>query len=70
VLVPSADKSLHRIDLGNNTDAQIMKGHTDWVLAATYHVGSMRCASGSIRGEVKIWNATDGALIQSWISKP
>jgi len=70
VLVPSADKSLHRIDLSNNSVAQVMKGHGDWVLSAAYHATSARYATGAINGEIRIWNATDGALIHTWISKP
>lgn len=70
VLVPSADKSLYRFDLSNNTNAQSMKGHTEWLSSATYHAVSNRYASGTLHGEVKIWNSTDGALVHSWIAKP
>jgi WD40 repeat protein len=70
VLVPSADKALHRIDLSNNSNAQVMKGHSEWVLSCAHHAGSMRYASGSLNGEVKIWNATDGALVHAWVAKP
>ncbi len=76
LFVPCSDKRLLRIDLGKNQVAQEFKGHSDWVLSASYKLPltgdatSGHLASGSFSGEVCIWNLTDAAIIRQWIAKP
>jgi len=45
-------------------------GNTDSVFAVAYHDGSKRVASGSFSGEIRIWNAEDGAIVTSFIAAP
>ena len=70
VLVPSADKSLHRMDLSNNAESLTLKGHSDWVLCTALHAPTQRYVTGSVDGELRVWNAADGALLRSWVAKP
>lgn len=70
VLVPSADNQLRSINTSDNKLAYAMAGYQDWVLSAAYHAGTNRVAGGAMNGEIRLWNATDGALIRNWIAKP
>lgn len=72
VLFPCADKRLLQFDLSNNTITQTFAGHADWVLSAA--IGTQpahaQLVSGAFNGEVRVWNLSDGAVVQSWIAKP
>ncbi|WP_372723523.1 c-type cytochrome domain-containing protein [Novipirellula sp.] len=73
LLVPCSDKRLLNIDLSNNTISQQYTGHSDWVLAVCSQTGETNdgwIASGSMNGEVRLWNTADTTLIRSWIAKP
>jgi len=68
--VPSADNQLRRIDSVSNKATHSLDGYQDWVLSTALHLGSNRVAGGSMNGEVRLWNATDGTLIHHWVAKP
>ncbi len=70
VLVPCADNQLRTIQLSDNKVAHALNGYQDWVLSIAYHAGTNRVAGGAMDGEVRLWNATDGAFIRNWIAKP
>ena len=76
LFVPNSDKRLLRIDLTNNKIAQEYRGHSDWVLTASYQPTATgddnirHIASGSFDGEVRIWNIADAAIVRQWIAKP
>ena len=73
LLVPCSDKRLLNIDLSNNTISQQYIGHNDWVLTVCRQAGVTDggwIASGSMDGEVRLWNAADTTLVRSWIAKP
>ncbi|MGI9427074.1 MAG: c-type cytochrome domain-containing protein, partial [Bythopirellula sp.] len=76
VFVPCSDNRLLRVDLSNNSVAQVYKGHSDWVLTAscqpttTGDDKSRYIASGAFDGEVRIWNIADAAIVRQWIAKP
>ena len=70
VFVPSADSLLRRIDQSDNKVTHSLPGYQDWVLSTCYHAGTNQVAGGAMNGEVRLWNATDGALIRNWIAKP
>ncbi len=68
--LPSADKRLRRIDLSENIVDGEFEGFSDWVLSAAWHADSGRVAAAAFDGEIRIWHADDGELVQSWIAKP
>ena len=70
VSVASTDNVLRSIDLTKNAVALTFKGHTDWPVAIAVHPASGRIASGSLDGEVRVWNSGDGSLVKSWIARP
>jgi WD40 repeat protein len=76
LFVPCSDKRLLRIDLGGNKVVQEYKGHSDWVLSASYQptiagdINQGHLASGSFNGEVCIWNLADASIVRQWIAKP
>lgn len=70
VLAPSNDKLLHRIDLAKNQETLKFTGHVDWVLSSALHMKNNQVVSGSIDGVIRLWNATDGALIREWRGAP
>lgn len=70
VLIPSNNLNLIKVDLSNNSVAQNLSGHQDWVIDAAFHQASGMIASGSIAGEIRLWNAADGGLIHQWLCQP
>ena len=69
VLVPCADRRLLKIDPSTNKITAELKGHQDWVLAASLDNAQSQIASGAFDGEVRLWNA-DGELVNAWLAKP
>ena len=70
VLVPGVDGQVRQVDLASNAVSRALSGHRDWALSAAVTRDGTRFASGSLDGEVRIWNAVDGALIRAWTAKP
>ena len=70
VLVPSGDRRLRSIDLATNAVARTFEGHADWPVVVAVHTGTGRIASGSLDGEVRLWNAADGAVVKAWPARP
>jgi hypothetical protein len=70
LLVPSADKHLRQIDLSNNSVTRALAGHHSWVTATAASPDRTRFASGTLSGEIQLWNAADGAALRTWIAKP
>lgn len=70
VLVTNNNLNLIRIDLSNNAISQNYSGHLDWVIDAAFHEASGKIASGSIAGEIRLWNAAEGGLIHQWLCQP
>ncbi len=73
IFVPCSDKRLLMIDSSNNTISQQYSGHNDWVLTVCRQPSATNdgwVASGSIDGEVRLWNPTDATLVRHWIAKP
>ncbi len=68
----SADKSVqqHRIEGASLKPFKTYAGHTDAVFSIAYHPGSQRVAAGSFSGEVRIWNAEDGAAVAAFVAAP
>jgi len=70
LFAPCSDTQLRRIDLATNQVSHSLSGYTDWVVSTAMHPGTNCVAGGAMNGEVRLWNATDGSLIRSWIAKP
>ncbi len=45
-------------------------GHTDAVYSVAYHPDTGRVAAGSFSGDVRIWNADDGAAVATFTAAP
>ncbi len=70
LLVPSTDNQLRTIDLNNNAVLKTLSGHRDWITSVSLNETTNLIASGSLDGEIRLWNAADGTLVQTWIAKP
>ena len=70
VLVPSADKLVHRVELQKNQEAMKYEGLPDWALGTAVHPVSGHVVACSINGELRLWKAAEGTLIRSWIGMP
>lgn len=68
--ISNSNKQIQQIDLDKNQLGLSIAGHSDWVLCLGSDTKSQMLASGSIDGEVRIWNASDGSLKNSWVAKP
>lgn len=66
----SADKSVRQFDAKNQSLVRQYAGHQDWALCVAYHDGTKRVAAGGFNGEVKVWNAADGAAVSSFVAAP
>jgi WD40 repeat protein len=70
IWLSSSDRNVRLFDSTTNTVTRTMAGHQDWVVALASSPDSMRLASGSMDGEVRIWNVADGTLAGQWLAKP
>lgn len=68
--VPSTDRHVRSVNLGDNSIVKTLAGHTDWITSLAVHESTQRLASGSMNGEIRLWNTDDGSLIRTWIAKP
>lgn len=66
----SADKSVRQYQAEDQKEVRKYEGHADWALAASYHDGSKRLASGGFDGEVRVWNTEDGANVITFLAAP
>ncbi|MBA3314613.1 MAG: hypothetical protein M3552_03225 [Planctomycetota bacterium] len=70
LLIPCADALVRQIDLTSNAVSRTLAGHQDWTLSAALNNDGTLFASASRDGEVRLWNAADGALVRAWTAKP
>jgi len=66
----SADKTVGQHRVEGFKQFKTYGGHTDAVYSVAYHPGTGRVAAGSFSGEVRIWNAEDGAQVSEFIAAP
>jgi WD40 repeat protein len=66
----SADKTVQQHRVEGFKPFKTYAGHTDAVFCVAYHPGTGRVAAGSFSGEVRVWNAEDGAAIAAFVAAP
>ncbi len=66
----SADKTVQQHRVEGFKPFKTYAGHTDAVYCVAYHPGTGRVAAGSFSGEVRVWNAEDGAAVATFIAAP
>jgi WD40 repeat protein len=66
----SADKTVRQFDGKTQAAVRQYAGSPDWALCVTYHDGTKRVAAGGFNGEVRVWNAADGAAVTTILAAP
>jgi hypothetical protein len=66
VFSSGADRVVRQFQLEKGKLARSFSGHADRVYALAYHAPTLRLASGSYDGEVRIWDVTGGATLSRW----
>ncbi|MDA1053945.1 MAG: hypothetical protein O3C40_26135 [Planctomycetota bacterium] len=66
----SADKSVRQFEANTQKQLRSFAGQQDWAISVAYHAETKRVASGGFDGNVRIWNAEDGAEIASFFAAP
>jgi WD40 repeat protein len=66
----SAEQKVRQFKAKEQAAVREFAGHADWVLSAAFHAGTRRVAGGGFNGEVKVWNADDGAVVTSFFAAP
>lgn len=70
ILASSADKTARAFNLADGAAVRTFSGHTDWVYSIAAHPGTHKVASGSYDGEIRVWNADDGAGTLNFVAAP
>jgi WD40 repeat protein/mono/diheme cytochrome c family protein len=66
----SADKTAREFNPANGQQTRALQGHNDWVYAVTVSRDGKLIATGSWDGEVRLWNAADGAPVKTFLAMP
>jgi mono/diheme cytochrome c family protein len=66
----SADKTVQQHRAEGLKPFKTYAGHTDAVFCVAYHPMTGRVAAGSFSGELRVWNAEDGAAVATFIAAP
>lgn len=70
VFAASADGGVKQFDLATQKELRAFSGMSDWVFAVDYEAASGRVAAGAHNGEVRVWEATTGALLCAFKARP
>jgi WD40 repeat protein len=70
VWVSSTDRHVRLFDCATNAVTKTLAGHQDWILSMAASSDGKRIASGSMDGEVRLWNGEDGVAVGQWLAKP
>jgi hypothetical protein len=70
ILSSSADKSVRQHRIEGFKQHKTYDGLSDAAFAVAFHPATGRIAAGSFAGEVRVWNAEDGAPVASFIAAP
>jgi WD40 repeat protein/mono/diheme cytochrome c family protein len=66
----SADKTVRQFDGRTQAEVRRYAGATDWPLCVAFHAGTARIAAGCFNGEIRVWNAADGAAVTTILAAP
>lgn len=66
----SADKTVRQFDARTHALVRQYAGATDSPLSIAFHEGTRRLAAGCFNGEVRVWNAGDGASVVTILAAP
>jgi WD40 repeat protein len=66
----SADEKVRQYSTKDRKLVRTFSGNADSIYALAYNPRSEQLAAGTYRGVVKIWNAKDGSLEQSFVGAP
>ncbi len=66
----SADRTVRQFDVKTLAPVRQYAGATDWPLCVAFHAGTGRIAAGCYNGEVRVWNAADGAAGATILAAP
>lgn len=64
------DHTVRQLDLATSKLTRQLNGHTTWITAISPRPDSNRLVSGSLSGEIRVWNSQDGSCLQTWIAAP
>lgn len=70
VFACSADNTAREFAADTRAQTRVYSGHTDWVFTLSFHEPTMKLATGSFDGEVRIWNVADGAGLVTFKAAP
>jgi len=70
VFACSADNTAREFAADSKAQTRAYAGHTDWVFTLSFHEPTMKLATGSFDGEVRIWNVADGAGLVTFKAAP
>ena len=66
----SADKTVRQYDLAAKKEIRQFRGHIDRPISLSHHAETNRIATGTIKGEIRIWNTSDGSLVVRFFAAP
>lgn len=64
------DHAVQQLELPTSKLQRKLAGHSAWVTAISIHPQSRRLVSGSLDGEIRVWNLDDGQSLRAWIAAP
>jgi WD40 repeat protein/mono/diheme cytochrome c family protein len=70
LLTCSADKTAREFNPSNGQQTRALQGHNDWIYVAAFSQDAKSIATGSWDGEVRLWNAADGAQLKTFVAIP
>jgi WD40 repeat protein len=66
----SADKQARVNKLADGAAVRAFAGHNDWVYSVAFNAATKKLVTGSWDGEIRIWNAEDGAGLLTFTAAP
>lgn len=66
----STDLHARRYKLDDRSQIHDFPEHADRLYALAYHPPGQRLVTGALNGEIRVWNAADGALVVKFLATP
>ncbi len=64
------DRAVRQMELASTKLIRDMQGHLAWTTSIAVHPASGKVASGSLDGDLRVWNTADGAAVGHWTAAP